>query len=1178
MKISELDIAPECKFISLKCKFKKDIDNFIPNNGKIEMVDKDTFSFITNKNIVEFEITDDNAYKVVDYFNRHYVALGQIIKQNKKSDFFFLYAGFFHNFQKWEKVPIILSDKVIKKLERRYRFKKFNRLLDDNFKLSDGINSYFAYKKSNSDIEEEIDDVEENLENNVEIEGEREESAENDGTEVVESEEISDTIETERLDEEETLEFYRKELEKLKEKKKNKRDMLLLYGKNFDIYASLQGEGIEAKLCAEEIKFKRNEIPTMALAQGELEFYDHTSYLSKKVRETLEGTKGYLDLWNQYADEEGNLLLEKIRKIGLITIHRDRVTVTEEGIHVPYSNLSKEALDLIVPDSYLYFSKDKPLYLADLNMSWDDYKSLTEEMNKNKCYQVGEQVRVIGKKQGGFILEGRSEGLLPKEEFVSLSIIGDENQIRRREDARKRITTGQAANPALGLILEGKLTEELTDRKVRKKIEPLSLFVKEKIFQHDPTDTQKRAIDIALNTPDIAIIQGPPGTGKTTVITAIVERLNEIFDKSQKISGQVLITSFQHDAVRNVIERLRINSLPTLKFGKQERNGEEDLTRETLVENWCEEYIQKLVEKRPELLETKEQGMLTRLHNMYLAYPSDQHALEFLECAKKVNENNELNERIDKLIETYNLNTNEQSNDLLLVVRRLRVTKEAFRDDGSENAYYLLNMLNKIGIDEKIGNNKFILDVLKEVSLCTNVPNDELLGKLQQVKFELLKKCIPKPVYRKEEPDNEILDIYKELNRVVKKYKDEKLAILANLLHELKLNRTGVEDSLGHYLFVYAATTQQSEGKEIRIIKGIDNKNKHPEYETVIVDEAARVSPVDLMIPLAQAKSRIILVGDHRQLPHIYDEEIFETLKENGERVDINNIKKSMFEYLLEKAKQLEEMDHIPRRITLDAQYRMHPLLGEFINAAFYAPYKENFASPLPAENYSQSISKKPLPLEWYNFPDVYGKEMKKGTSRIRECEADFIVMQIKKYLNSENGMNLSYGVISFYSEQVKLIKRKLREELGEWAEKVRVGSVDAFQGMEFDVIFLSVVRSNGGDPIFRSKEKGIEKVDLEYLDGLIKDNADKESEEYKKWEEYKNQIGIQNFGFLISENRLCVSLSRQKRLLIVVGNKDMFSDGDWGRVAKICVPGMHALYNLCKEKEVIYDGHSESN
>ena len=289
----------------------------------------------------------------------------------------------------------------------------------------------------------------------------------------------------------------------------------------------------------------------------------------------------------------------------------------------------------------------------------------------------------------------------------------------------------------------------------------------------------------------------------------------------------------------------------------------------------------------------------------------------------------------------------------------------------------------------------FLINMVKKT--VKKVELEELLEKLCDVKTYLLDKCLPKPSYKKEVPDEEISKIYKQINQSVKKHQDEKAAILADLLKELRTNRSEVERSLEHYLFVYSATTQQSEGVEIKEAKGINKySDEHPEYETVIVDEAARVSPADLMIPLAQAKKRIILVGDHRQLPHIYDEEVFESMKENGETVDMNNIKKSMFEYLLEKARELEKIDNVPRTIVLDAQYRMHPMLGEFVNEVFYQPNGEQFASPMPASNYQQFISKKTLPLEWYDFPDKYGKEHKEGTSRVRDCEADFIVEKIE--------------------------------------------------------------------------------------------------------------------------------------------------------------------------------------
>lgn len=1174
MIINELVLNQDSCFTDIQCRMTIK-QKIVAKNGRVEMFGDNQFKFITKDNVIDFSIADKNEAKLImESFNRHFYCLANVTSCSNNSDdgkVFFLHIGFFYNLQRWGKTPVIISDQIKSNIEKKYvkGRETIEQVLEDNFKLSDGVSSYFVYTSGKYYFGSEGQE-----ENETEgIDKISESSQENVNEELVAAE---DEVEKDKV-------LDKGKIEKIIEKEKQKKDILVIYGREFYIYVSIQGDKFNEKLYVEKIGKRKQNVPMMRMAEGTLEFFDHNSILSKKVKETLESTKGYLDLWNQYAEQEGNLLLEEVRKVGLINVNRGAATFDSEGIHLPYSGLIKEAEELITNDTYLFFSDEIPVYLADREMTWSDYRTLSKEASQiGYSINKGVQVRVNKRKNGGFIIE-TEDGHLPEQKYVSLSILGDERQISRREDARKRIAEGKAANPALGLILEGQLTEELGAYSTRKKIMPLSSFVKDKIFRYDPTETQKRAIDIALNTPDIAIIQGPPGTGKTTVITAIIERLNELCDKREKVNGQVLITSFQHDAVRNVIERLRINSLPTIKFGKQERAGEEDLTRERVIEEWCEEYIARLNERNPELIETEKRNRLSRLHNMYLVYPGDKNALEFLQCAKEINTDVGLDKKISRMIESRSVSGGDRTSELLMLIRRLRTTKDGFMDDGADNADYLLQNLEDIGINQGIPENRKVFDILDEAAMCYGKePSEELLGKLCDVKTYLLDKCVPKPSYKKEVPDEEISKIYKQINQSVKKHQDEKAAILADLLKELRTNRSEVERSLEHYLFVYSATTQQSEGIEIKEAKGINKySDEHPEYETVIVDEAARVSPADLMIPLAQAKKRIILVGDHRQLPHIYDEEVFESMKENGETVDMNNIKKSMFEYLLEKARDLEKIDNVPRTVVLDAQYRMHPMLGEFVNEVFYKPNDEQFASPLPASNYQQFISKKTLPLEWYDFPDKYGKEHKEGTSRVRDCEADFIVEKIEYYMNLEEGKELSYGVITFYSEQVKSIKRKLKNKLGDDAKRVRVGSVDAFQGMEFDVIFLSVVRSNDRSPMVRiDKNSKPEPINYEYLEkykDVDRKQIDKKSNEYKEWESYRDKVGMQNYGFLISENRLCVSLSRQKKLLIVVGNTEMFCKDKWGRIAEICVPGMKKLYELCKGEDVIYDGQSES-
>lgn len=1167
MIINDLVMNKDVCFTNLQCTMIRK-QKVVSKNGRIEMYGQDQFKFITEDNSIDFVIEDKNeAKRLIDLFNRHYFCLGNVNNcSNTLGDgkVFFLNIGCFYNLQRWGTVPVILGDEVKDTILTKYvkKNKNIEAVLKENFQLSNGISSYFAYSsgKHRFDIENEPEESNLNL---------SEKSIEENG-------------DSEKADDPNTL--IKEKVNDIVERENSKKDVLIIYGKDFNIYTSIHGDKFNEKLYVEKVIKRNQNLPHLKIVEGKLEFFDHTSFLSKKVKETLEKSKGYLDLWNQYADEEGNLLLEKARKVGLISVDLEAATIDSEGLHLPYTNLTKEVEDLISNDTYLFFSESVPAYLENDQMNWRDYRAFREEENRNKISSnKGEQFRVIKRKNGGFIIETEN-GHKPTQKYVSLSILGDESQILRRENARKRIAEGRAANPALGLILEGQLTEEFGNYVKQKKVMPLSSFVMKKIFAHAPTETQKKAIDIALNTPDIAIIQGPPGTGKTTVITAIIERLNELCDKQKKVNGQVLITSFQHDAVRNVIERLRINSLPTMKFGKQIRSGETDLTVERIVEEWCESYIEKLSEKNPELIELEKTNRFTRLHNAYLIYPSEKNALAFLECAKEINLDEKIDRKINKLIESKKSGRESRDSNLLMYIRRLRTTKEGFQDDGADNADELLQYLENMQINQNITENSKVFAVLNEASFCHGKEiSAELLSKLCDVKEYLLEKCIPKPTYQKEVLDDYVLDIYNIINQSTKHYQDEKGAILANLLKELRTNRSEVERSLEHYLFVYAATTQQSEGKDIKEAKGItNNRQEHPEYDTVIVDEAARVSPTDLMIPLAQAKRRIILVGDHRQLPHIYNEEVFESMKSDGETIDMNNIKKSMFEYFLEKAKELEKVDGIPRTIILDAQYRMHPVLGDFVNSTFYKPYDEYFASPLPDSNYKQYISKKNFPIEWYNFPNKYGTEYKDGTSRVRECEAEFIVEKIKHYMNLEVGRDLTYGVITFYSAQVKMIKKRLIDKLGDDAKRVRVGSVDAFQGMEFDVIFLSVVRSNDKPPKVRvDKKSKPAAIDYEYLD-MYKDiprkNIDKSSEDYKKWENYRDKVGMQNYGFLISENRLCVSLSRQKKLLIVVGNGDMFSKDEWSRIADVCVPGMSKLYELCKREDVIYDGQSESH
>jgi superfamily I DNA and/or RNA helicase len=313
--------------------------------------------------------------------------------------------------------------------------------------------------------------------------------------------------------------------------------------------------------------------------------------------------------------------------------------------------------------------------------------------------------------------------------------------------------------------------------------------------------------------------------------------------------------------------------------------------------------------------------------------------------------------------------------------------------------------------------------------------------------------------------------------------------------------------------------------------KGISEfTDNRMEYEYVIVDEAARVSPRDLMIPMSQGK-RIILVGDHRQLPHIIEEEVARQMEaeEKGEK-ESEWLKRSMFHYLFsERIKALEQNDGIKRHITLDKQYRMHPLLGEFISSNFYDE-SERFESPRPESDFYHNLpgtdNKAAI---WLDVPESKGKHISEGTSWIRRAEATAIKQQLEVWMNCEEGKNLSYGVISFYKKQAELIESQIGK-----SENLKVGTVDAFQGMEFDVVFLSMVRTWRKDWKPRGEDKEIQALSL--------------------------------FGHLCSSNRLNVSMSRQKKLLIVAGDSGLL-ENDLAGNAEHGIPGLVNFYRLCRDK-----------
>lgn len=389
-------------------------------------------------------------------------------------------------------------------------------------------------------------------------------------------------------------------------------------------------------------------------------------------------------------------------------------------------------------------------------------------------------------------------------------------------------------------------------------------------------------------------------------------------------------------------------------------------------------------------------------------------------------------------------------------------------------------------------------------------------GLLQEKKLKELEQILQQDLARQKQYTEETI---KGVENIIEKLHHDKQQLpikqkLQQQWHQLLLNASEhdldeIRKLYVNHANVIGTTCVASARKEF-----MDN---YPTFDVVIIDEVSKATPPELLLPMLKGK-KIILVGDHHQLPPLIgDDTLEETLKaiidESDDLQEINELKKLLKESLFERL-----FKNLPKsnKQMLAIQYRMHENIMKTI-----APFYENEDNHLQCglENSDQvrdhhlegHYVKRDDHLIWLDMPSrkpYFEEQMKNGKSRFNPGELDTIrhtlldlnhatEMAIKSG-NLPKGTKKSVGVISFYGEQVKKINHLIQQELKLDHLQLRTGTVDRFQGMEMDVIIVSMVRNTdhkGGD-----------------------------------------------IGFANDYRRLNVALSRARELLILVGSVEMFT------------------------------------
>lgn len=288
--------------------------------------------------------------------------------------------------------------------------------------------------------------------------------------------------------------------------------------------------------------------------------------------------------------------------------------------------------------------------------------------------------------------------------------------------------------------------------------------------------------------------------------------------------------------------------------------------------------------------------------------------------------------------------------------------------------------------------------------------------------------------------------------------------------------------------------------------------------DVVIVDEVSKVPFVEILQPILFGKT-VILVGDHRQLPPMFDRRIEKGEDNSYDPKFINESDEEMYKRMYEESFFAKLFNDAPSsmKVQLSTQYRMHPDIMDVDNMFYRIGPERGLTfggNEVQKKHYLEVTGASGRKVigdgNHVIFVDVRGREKKEsGSTSYTNPEEAAVVQELlrlidknirydgdgKRLESSYKGRSdprLSVGVICAYADQAK----EIRKHKGVYRNFSRspdspfmVKTVDDFQGDERDIIILSLVRS-------------------------------RESQ------------------FLTDYRRINVAISRARRLLIIVGNK----------------------------------------
>ena len=242
-------------------------------------------------------------------------------------------------------------------------------------------------------------------------------------------------------------------------------------------------------------------------------------------------------------------------------------------------------------------------------------------------------------------------------------------------------------------------------------------------------------------------------------------------------------------------------------------------------------------------------------------------------------------------------------------------------------------------------------------------------------------------------------------------------------------------------------------------------------FDLAIIDEASQILEPNIIGLLTsqhrggRAIRKFILIGDHKQLPAVVQQDDTEVLVEDEtvKAIHLNSCANSLFERLILTERAAGRTDFIG---TLHKQGRMHPDIADFANRKFYAreqlecvPLAHQLEQTLAYNEASEDETDDILKAHRMIFIPSKPCRQLNISEKVNTEEAR-IITDLLRRLYRQLGNNFdpqkSVGVIVPYRNQIAMIRKEI-EKLGiPELEEISIDTVERYQGSQRDIILYS--------------------------------------------------------------------------------------------------------------------------